>query len=125
MEVIVLDGDSDEGEHQHTTRHSSSVHASSVDSRPAKRRKQEASTTHVTETTDLSESVSHVSDTVWEPSATEAPVLPAAAHAGEAESPTLSPQQACVSRFWNALHPVAAVFAAHRVQLCCVFAARG
>ena len=95
MDVIVLDGDSDDDDQQVKIQESSSIAGSPSRPRPSKRRKTESSTTHVSDTADLSEDVDHISDTVLEPSATEAPVAPAALHTGEAESPTLSTQQAC------------------------------
>ncbi len=95
MDVIVLDGDSDEDDRQVKFHESSSNAGPPSRPHPSKRRKAESSTTHVSDTADLSEGVDHISDTVLEPSATEAPVVPAALNTGEAESPTLSPQQAC------------------------------
>ena len=94
MDVIVLDGDSDEDDQEVKGQDSSSKAGPPSRPRPSKRRKTESSTTHVSDTADLSEEVDHISDTVLEPSATEAPVAPAALHTGEAESPSLSPQQA-------------------------------
>jgi hypothetical protein len=91
MDVIVLDGDSDEDDQQVTIEESSSNAGPPSRPRPSKRRKTETSTTHVSDT---AESVSHISDTILEPSVTEAPVAPAALQSGEADSPTLSPQQA-------------------------------
>ena len=96
MEVIVLGSDSDDGNDTGRTVKRSTSFDASVRPRPAKRRRQEASMSRVSDTVaavDLSDSVSHVSDTVQEPTATEAPACPASAAAGEAESPTLSPQQ--------------------------------
>ena len=95
MDVIVLDGDSDEDDQQVKIPESSSNAGPPSRPRPSKRRKMEPSTTHVSDTADLSEDVDHISDTVLEPSATEAPIVPAALPTGEAESPNLSPQQAC------------------------------
>lgn len=92
MEVIVLVGDSDE-EHQQTRLAQSSSNFIEAE-RPAKRRRQEPSSTYVSNTVDLSDGVSHVSDTVLEPCATEAPTIPAVVPASDADSPALSPQQA-------------------------------
>ena len=105
--VIVLDGDSDEGDHL-TKVTASAIKDAEGHNRPAKRQRQEASSFRDTiNTVDLCE-LSHVSDTVQEPSVTEAPVQPAAASAAadDAESPTLSPQQVCkpgLAVSWN--HP--------------------
>ena len=95
MDVIVLESDSDEDDQQAKIKESSSNAGPPSRPHPTKRRKTESSTTHISDTADLSESVDHIGDTVLEPSATEAPVAPAALHTGEAESPTLSSQQAC------------------------------
>lgn len=100
MEVIVLD-DSDESD-QNKDSDGASYHSASARHRPAKRRRQDSSTTHVSDTVNISADVSHVSDTVLEPSATEAPIMPAATPSTEGESPTLSPQQ--VRSVRTALH---------------------
>ena len=94
MEVIVLDGDSDEGEHTSKDAIVSTSNDAEGYSRPAKRQRQEPSCDWVTDTVNTVDlcDVSHVSETVQEPSVTEAPVQPASA-ADDAESPTLSPQQ--------------------------------
>ena len=98
MDVIVLDGDSDEGDHKdHTTKEdlSASKEAEGY-GRPAKRQRQESlSQWDTANGADLCDGLSHVSDTVQEPSVTEAPVQPASASADDADSPTLSPQQVC------------------------------
>ena len=96
MEVIVLDDSSDGAGYVKKSADPSTSFDADGRSRPAKRRRQETLATRISETTnkvDLSEGTSHVSDTVNEPSATEAPILPASAAADDAESPTLSPQQ--------------------------------
>lgn len=95
MDVIVLDGNSDEDDQQFKIQESPSNPGPPSRPRASKRRKTDLSSTHVSDTVDPSEDVDHISDTVLEPSATEAPLAPAAVHTGEAESPTLSPQQAC------------------------------
>ena len=94
MEVIVLD-DSDEGDIPRKHRLDTSSFIGDGSSRPrlAKRRRPDASLTHVSDTADLTEDASHVSDTVLEPSATEAPITAAAAPSSDAESPALSSQQ--------------------------------
>lgn len=107
MHVIVLDGDSDEGDNLTKVTASASKDAEGHN-RPAKRQRQEPSSFRDTvNTVDLCE-LSHVSDTVQEPSVTEAPVHPAAASAAadDAESPTLSPQQVCnqVLQFLGTVH---------------------
>ena len=100
MDVIVLDGDSDEGDHT-TKEDLSATKEAEGYGRPAKRQRQEASSQWDTANkVDLCEGLSHVSDTVQEPSVTEAPLQPASAAADDAESPTLSPQQVC----YQALH---------------------
>ena len=88
MEVIVLDGDSDETDHQQ----SSANYGAFTRPPPAKRRRQE-SNTRVSDTVDLSE-VSHVSETVVDATAVKAPEVSAIGSVSEAESPSLSPQQA-------------------------------
>ncbi|DBA72022.1 TPA: hypothetical protein ACH3X2_14301 [Trebouxia sp. C0005] len=93
MDVIVLDGNSDEDDQQFKIQESPSNPGPPSRPRASKRRKTDLSSTHVSDTVDPSEDVDHISDTVLEPSATEAPLAPAAVHTGEAESPTLSPQQ--------------------------------
>lgn len=81
MDVVDLCGDD-------VSDNSCDLHHGSVE-RPAKRQKHQPSFTHVSDTVDVCDSVSHVSNTVQD--ATEA-VKPAA-DAAEAESPTLSPEQ--------------------------------
>lgn len=104
MDIIVLDGDSDEGDQVTKVTTSARNDATSY-KRPAKRQRQEAPSNRDTaNAVDLCEGISHVSDTVQEPSVTEAPVQPASAAADDAESPTLSPQQVCNQVFpvsWN------------------------
>lgn len=98
MDVIVLDGDSDEGDHiNHTIKEYVSVNEKAEGyARPAKRQRQEPSSQwDMANRVDRCEGLSHVSDTVQEPSVTEAPVQPASASADDADSPTLSPQQVC------------------------------
>ena len=100
MDIIVLDGDSDEGDH--TTKEDVPVIKGAEEcGRPAKRQRQEPpSQWDTANKVDLCEGLSHVSDTVnsVEPSVTEAPVQPASAAADDAESPTLSPQQVAAIR---------------------------
>lgn len=95
MEIIVLDGDSDEGDHISKDERVSERHDTEGYSRPAKRQRQEPSSNWVHNADPSSVSVSHVSDTVQEPSMTEAPLQPGFAAADDAESPSLSPQQVC------------------------------
>ena len=106
MDVIVLDGDSDEGEHTIKKDVSAGREAEGY-GRPAKRQRREPSSQwDTTNEIDLCEGLSHVSDTVQEPSVTEAPVQPTSAAADGADSPTLSPQQVCyqVLQFLGTIH---------------------
>lgn len=97
MEVIVLDDDSDEGDHSSKAGKISANHVAEGCSPPAKRRRQEPLSNGVSDTRNtgdlLSVGVSHISDTAQEPSMTEAPLQPGSAAADDASSPTLSPQQ--------------------------------
>ena len=98
MEVIVLDDDSDEGDHISKGRNLSASYDAERCSRPAKRQRQEPPSSlwvsDTVTTADLSSvGVSHISDTAHEPSMTEAPLQPGSAAADDAVSPTLSPQQ--------------------------------
>ena len=105
----MLNGDSDEAECVSKGADPSSSFDAKSQSRPAKRQRHESSTSRVSDTlntVDLSEGISHVSDTVREPTATEAPVQPASAANDDAESPTLSPQQVRIRcRFADLLTP--------------------
>lgn len=107
MDVIVLDGDSDEGDLTIKDDVSAGKEAEGY-GRPAKRQRQHPlSQWDTTNKVDLCEGLSHVSDTVQEPSVTEAPVQPASAAADGADSPTLSPQQVLcyqVMQFLGTIH---------------------
>ncbi|KAL3131052.1 hypothetical protein ABBQ38_15563 [Trebouxia sp. C0009 RCD-2024] len=93
MEVIVLDDDSDECDHISKVERVSARDDTEGCGRPAKRQRQEPSSKWAHKAVPSSISVSHVSDTVQEPSTTEAPLQPGSAAADDAESPSLSPQQ--------------------------------
>ena len=96
-----MDDDSDDGgvSGKHKLESASSAGDASARPRPAKRRRQDVSVTHVSGTVDLSENATHVSDTILEPSTSEAPIAPASAPGSDAESPILSTEQVAVL-FW-------------------------
>lgn len=95
VEVINLASDSDDNDQPSKRKIDSALSVGDATSRPrpAKRRRNDPSLTHISDSVDLLGDASHVSDTVAEASASKATAGHPAGPPSDAESPTLSPQQ--------------------------------